>query len=424
MNYNETLKYFEHLEMFGIKLGLQNIKKLLSLSGNPEKNLRFVHIAGTNGKGSTAVFIAEILKASGYRVGLYTSPHLNRFEERILLNGNYISRPSLTALTNYYRELIEKERDFSPTYFEIATAIALKYFSEKKVEIVIMEAGLGGRLDATNIIKPEVCVITGISRDHTRFLGNRISDIAEEKFSIIKPGAGVVAYLEQRPLRKRLKDICKRGRNSAMFVGEDINSNLRKTSLGGQVFTLSPARCRVKIKLLGRHQLINAGLAFGATRILSGRGFNINLSHIRKGLEQAVWPGRFEILKTRPYIVLDGAHNLEAIKKLKETLSYYFSDRKIILVLGIMSDKDWPRMSRAIASLAAGVVTCSIESSRAHPAESIARAVRKVNKDVIACGTLREAVSAALDRAGKKDVICITGSLHVVGEARRFLKLA
>ncbi|MBL7170671.1 MAG: bifunctional folylpolyglutamate synthase/dihydrofolate synthase [Candidatus Omnitrophica bacterium] len=430
MDYNETLKYLEHLEIIGIKLGLENIKKLLLLSGNPAKPMRFVHIAGTNGKGSTARFIAEILKRSGYKVGLYTSPHLERLEERFLVNGNCISRERLAGLATYYRELIKKEKDFSPTYFEVTTAIALKYFLDERADICIMEVGLGGRLDATNVINPEVCVITSISQDHMQYLGHRLSDIAGEKFSIIKPGVCVVTSIRERLLIKKLKDICQRSKNPLMVVGEDIEYKLHKADLHGQIFSLNKTQPPFKIKLLGTHQLINASLAYGAVKMLSQRGFNITLEHIREGLEETTWPGRFEVLAGRqshpfrgsPSIVLDGAHNVAAIKRLKETLGSFFPAKKILLVLGIMADKDWSHIIRAIAPVAREVVTCQIQSKRACPSKDIAREAKRFNSNVTDGGSVEDAISMARDRAGKEDVICVTGSLYVVGEARKFLK--
>jgi len=439
VNYNEALRYFNRLEMVGIKLGLENIKRLLLLSGNPEKGtpkgmaepMRFIHIAGTNGKGSTARFIAEILKASGYKVGLYTSPHLERLEERFLVNGNCISQEQLAALTSYYHELIKKQKDFSPTYFEVTTAIALKYFLDERADICVMEVGLGGRLDATNIIKPEVCVITSIGQDHMQYLGHRLSDIAGEKFSIIKSGAGVVSSISQRELIKKLKDICQKNGNSLMLVGEDIEYNLQHADLQGQIFTLNKTALPFRIRLLGRHQLINASLAFGAVMMLTHRGFNITLEHIREGLEGTSWPGRFEVLAGRqshpfrgsPCIVLDGAHNLDAIKQLKNTLRDFFPNKRIVLVLGIMVDKDWSHIIRAIVPVAREVITCQIESERACPSRDIAREAESFNSNVIDCGSVKDAVSMARERAGEEDVICITGSLYVVGEARRILKL-
>ena len=433
MQHQDTLKYLEGLEKIGIKLGLENIKRLLELSGNPERGtpkgmagpMRFIHIAGTNGKGSTARFITEILKRSGYNVGLYTSPHLERLEERFLVNGNCISQQRLAGLTLYYQKLIRKEKDFFPTYFEVTTAIAIKYFASKKADICVMETGLGGRLDATNIIKPEVCVITNISRDHMQYLGNRLSDIAGEKFSIIKPGAGVVTSVNQKALVKKLRNICRKNGNSLMVVEEDIKYKLRHADLQGQEFTLNLVKSNTfKIKLLGSHQLINASLAFAAVKMLSRRGFDISLRHIREGLEGTTWPGRFEVIQSKPYVVLDGAHNPDAVKKLKQTLEDFFSNRKIILVLGIMADKEWAHIIKLIAPVAREIVTCQIESKRACSSASIAREAKRFNSNIIDGGSVKNAISMAQERVGKEDVICVTGSLYVVGEARRFLKLA
>lgn len=424
MNYRETLIYLERLEQIGIKLGLENINRLLLLSGRPERKLRFVHIAGTNGKGSTAAFMAEILKYAGYRVGLYTSPHLNRFEERIVINGTSIGPRRLASLATYYKCLIEKERSFSPTYFEVSTAMAIKYFSEEDVDICIMETGLGGRLDATNIIKPEVCIITSISQDHMQFLGYRLSDIAREKFSIIKPGADVVAYLKEALLKRELKRICRRYKNLLILVDEDIEYNIVERSLVRQVFTLQIDGRDVffKLRLLGDHQVINACLAFGGINILSSKGVNVNLQHIRKGLENTYWPGRFEIINRRPYIVLDGAHNTEAIKRLRDTLRVYFPDRELVLILGVMADKDWRSIIKELTPGARMVLACDIESKRACPAEVIARESRRFNMDVNAFGSVKEAIDMAMEKAGDNDIICITGSLYLVGEARKIFK--
>lgn len=435
MNYPETLNYFEALERIGIKLGLENIKKLLSLSGNPESELDFIHIAGTNGKGSTAAFMAEILKASGYRVGLYTSPHLVRFEERISLNGIPISEERLAKLATYYRDLIEKEKDFSPTFFEVTTALAFKYFAEEKVKIGVMEAGMGGRLDATNVIKPEAAVITSLSQDHVQYLGQRLADIAGEKFSIIKPGVAVVAGVGQKILKEKLKEICARNKNPLTLLGKDIQYRLFKSDLTGQEFEIHPhtqldyghsskwlgVGARLKIKLLGLHQLDNAVLAIAGVEILRERGYNITLPQLREGLRNTSWPGRFEKVSTRPYIILDGAHNLEAVKKLKEALRYYFPRRGIVLVLGIMADKNWPLMVRTLAPLARLVITGQVSGERACPSEKLGQEALRFTKEVIMSSSIREALATALDRASEEEVICVTGSLYVVGEAKQAL---
>ena len=419
MNYLETLKYFEALERVGIKLGLENIKKLLFLSGNPENELNFIHIAGTNGKGSTAAFMAEILKTSGYRVGLYTSPHLVRFEERISVNGKLISEERLAKLATYYRDLIEKEKDFSPTFFEVTTALAFKYFAEEKVKIGIMEVGMGGRLDATNVIKPEVAVITKLSQDHVQYLGQRLSDIAGEKFSIIKPGVAVVAGVDQKILKEKLKEICAGNKNPLTLLGENIEYRLIKSDLSGQEFEVKGER--FKIKLLGLHQLDNAALAIAGVEILRERGYNITLAHLRGGLEKTDWPGRFEVAGTKPYIILDGAHNLEAVKKLKEALGYYFPKKGIVLVLGIMADKNWPLMVRILTPLARLVITGQVAGERACPSEKLGHEALRFTKEVIMCPSIREALAKAMERAGKDEVICVTGSLYVVGEAKQVL---
>jgi len=445
MTYQQVLDYLSSSEHLGIKFGLSNIKKLLRDIGFCYEKFRIIHITGTNGKGSVAIFLSSILKEAGFRVGLYTSPHLVDFRERIQVDGSYISKrrvvelfPKLLFLTRTTRP----ELSVKPTYFEIMTALALQYFSQANVEIAILEVGMGGRLDATNVFKHSlVSIITNVDLEHTEYLGKKISDISREKAGIVKRNGIVITGVKQRRALEVIEGVCQKKKARLFLLGKDMNVqqvNQRRNDndfCDFQKFDyqgIFNSFRDLKIKLLGRHQIENAGLALGAIEALKLRGIHVTEKHLRKGLEKATWPGRLEVLNCVNWkgkdcrVVLDGAHNPAAIRCLKNAfLEGVIPHRRIILVLGILKDKDVKKMVAEIVPLCQEVVVTSPRTERAFNKSLLRREILKYlpsNRVRIGDG-VEGALKKALEIANSDDLICVTGSLYTVGEARSALKV-
>ncbi|MFB0526667.1 MAG: folylpolyglutamate synthase/dihydrofolate synthase family protein [bacterium] len=444
MTYPQVLDYLSASEHLGIKLGLSNIKKLLRASGIGDEKFRIIHITGTNGKGSVAIFLSSILKQAGFRVGLYTSPHLVDFRERIQVDGKYISKRKASELLSQLLFLIRTSRakfSLEPTYFEIMTALALQYFSQANVEIAILEVGMGGRLDATNVFKHSlVSIITNINHEHTDYLGKRISDISREKAGIIKKNGIVITGVKQKGALEIIKGVCQKKKTRLFCLGKDIKVqqiNQRRNAdnlYDFQMFNyqgIFDSFRDLKIKLLGRHQMENAALALGAIEALRLRGIQVAENHLRKGLENAIWPGRLEVMNyvngkgENCRVVLDGAHNPAAMRSLKNALlEGVIPHRRIILVLGILKDKDVRKMVPEIVPLCQEAMVTSPNTERGLDKNLLRREV--VN--YLPSGRVRvendvgEALMRALEIAGRDDLICVTGSFYTVGEARRALK--
>ncbi len=410
-------------------VGLRRTAWLLSALGNPERAVPAVHVAGTKGKGSTAAFLASILRASGRHVGLYTSPHLHTFRERIRIDGQPISEQNFAALTSeiapFNARLAEEKPGWGEaTAFEASTALAFLAFARAGVDVSVIEVGLGGRLDATNVLEPEVSVITSISYDHTKILGDTLAEIAGEKGGIIKPGRPVVSAPQQPEARETLIRIAGE-RGCQLLLGDrDWWSRGASTSFDargpwGDYHDLRSA-------LVGRHQAENAGTAIATCWTLRQRGFEISEEAMRHGLTQVSWPGRFEVLRSHPTVVVDGAHNVDSFERLAETLRDEYSGRRIILVLGIGSDKNVEEMVRAIGPLSGLIVATSSRHPRAAAPERLIAAVDGIEPapQVMTAPDVAAALRVALDSADDDDVICASGSLYVVAEAREALGLA
>ena len=341
MNYDEALEYIHGTLKFGSKLGLHNIGALLGLMGEPHKKLKFVHIAGTNGKGSTSAYISSILTEAGYRTGLFTSPFIQRFTERIRIGDDEISQVELAEITSFVKSCVDRMiamGESHPTEFEIVTAIALEYFYREKCDIVVLEVGLGGRFDSTNIIDtPEVAVIATINYDHTDRLGSTLAEIAFEKAGIIKPGGDVVIYGQDREVEKVFENAC--AERGAKLTRADFSGIVvHDFGIDGQIFSFE-RHDRLRIKLLGRHQTRNAALALKAAEVLREKGFSISDAALKRGLENTRWPGRLEVLSRDPVVLIDGAHNPEAAAVLKNTLDVYFPGRPVTFIMGVLMDK-------------------------------------------------------------------------------------
>ncbi len=397
-----TLNYLYNLERFGIKLGLDVIKELLKRLGNPEKQLKTVHITGTNGKGSTACYIATILEKAGYKTGLYTSPHLVNFTERIKINGLEISEKELCALVE---EIREKSKEIQPTFFEFTTALAFLYFARKKVDIAVIEVGMGGRLDATNVLIPEVSVITHIDLDHMKYLGNTKLKIAKEKAAIIKMGVGLVTAEQDPNILKLFQKVCDQQKSKLVHVK---NWKFISGDLKGQEFEFEGKKYFTK--MLGLHQLQNAATAINVAHQLQQK-WKISEKAISEGIATAHWAGRIDCISNNPLIMVDGAHNLDGITKLSEFLKTV-PDREV-LVLGIAEDKKISKMVQLIAPLFKKAIITQGNYKPA-PTAIIAAEVRKY----IPCEeipSVKEALTRAKELAKGKLIFC-TGSLYMVGD--------
>jgi len=382
---------------------LERARRLLQSLGSPQEALRATHIAGTKGKGSTCIFVANVLKEAGFRVGLYTSPHLVDVRERIrVLPEEEIPKKDFSGLIKKIKPQAEKLRQTklgSLSYYEILTALAFLYFKEKRCDFVVLETGIGGRLDATNLVSSLVCAITPISYEHTEVLGNTLGEIAAEKAAIIKDKSQIVITAPQRPsvlavIRRRAKKIGAELRQ----VGEDI-----------QITGL-------KVGLLGRHQIINATVAVGCLRALRCFGVKISPEAIKEGLKNTRWPGRLEIISRRPKIILDAAHNRASASALKEALDKFFKFRKLILVFGVSQDKDVKGILKELAPQAARIILTKANSPRAMQPEVIKSFIKANGRVVSSSGNPQQALKVARQSAGQKDLILVCGSLYLLGE--------
>jgi len=414
VTYAEAVQFLYGLRLFGAKFGLENTFKLAALAGNPQEKLRFIHVAGTNGKGSTCAMLESIYRASGLRVGLFTSPHLVSFRERIQLNRQLVSENEVVRLVAELQSLLKQfPADHHPTFFEVVTVMALKFFCEQKCDLVIWETGLGGRLDSTNIVTPLASVITNIAFDHQQWLGDTLEKIAAEKAGIIKPGVPVVTAADEPEALTVIEKTARENNSSLVKVGQASRLSTfeqEKSETGA-----TPVR-----RLLGDHQKLNAALALAAVEILQSK---IPVSHeaIHNGLVYVNWPGRLQLIQ-RPNgqkILLDGAHNVAGAKALRDALEKHFPAVGRALVLGVLQDKDWQHICEILAPLAGRIFTVPVASERAASANELAVACRAANPaaESLACASLNE----ALKRTAGDTFVVITGSLYLVGEALELL---
>ena len=422
VNYREFSDWMFNLERFGIKLGLENVSEFLGLIGNPHRDFKTVHVTGTNGKGSVCAFVAEILRVHGLKVGLYTSPHLVDFRERIVIDGQQISEDDVLRLGIPLKEIMERmkaeDMEKQLTFFEFTTGLAFKYFSEKKVDIVVTEVGMGGRLDATNVVSPEVAAITRIGLEHTNYLGNTIQDIAREKAGIIKAGAIVVTCERGAEALSVIETTCKKKGATLRRIGHDFDVSSVKQALEGTTFdyrgrsTISGLETR----LVGAYQAENVAGAIAIIEELSERGMRVTEKDIRKGLLSTRWPGRLDVVSREPLVILDGSHNPDGISTTVKVLK----DLKLVpltYVLGCMDDKDAEGIVRAIAPTASAIYCTQSRYKRALPAERLCSIVDKEfegRHEVVQKS--EEAFKRALDSFGGRGV-CVIGSLYLVGEA-------
>ncbi len=425
MNYNESLKYIEETHKFGMRLGLDNIEKLLELLGNPQDKLNIIHVAGTNGKGSTCSFITSILKGSGYKVGLYTSPYLETFTERIRINGINIPQEDVARIVT----LIKKKIDYMvangyhyPTEFEIVTAMAFYYYYEQNVDFVALEVGLGGRYDATNVIKTsKVSVITSISLDHVGILGDTIAKIAYEKGGIIKENGVAIVYDQSDEAKDVIKSICKE-KNAQYIEARFDNVKIIKSDINSQTYScklMDKKYNDLEIELIGEHQINNSIVALNTIEYLNKtENLNINEDAIRLGLINTRWPGRIEKIMDKPTFIIDGAHNEDGAKSLARALEKNFNNKKSTLLIGMLEDKDIDGVLDILMPYFDKVITTTPDNPRAIDCEILKEKISKYTDDVISKSNIEEAVKYTFDNAGEDDVIISAGSLYMIGTVR------
>ncbi len=406
-----------------VRLGLARTRELLAGLGNPQDRLKFVHVAGTNGKGSTSAFTASICQAAGLRTGLFTSPYVMEFNERIQVDRKSISDADLLDVTRRAKAQADRMEDV-PSSFELLTAVALTYFAEQACDIVVLEVGLGGRLDSTNVIEhPLVCAITPIALDHTAILGDTVAAIAAEKAGIIKPGSPVVCCTQEpeaaRVIRSRCAEL-----GCSLTVPRFSRAHARYED-GFQVLSYDGID-NVRLSMCASYQPVNAVMAIEIARLLRVRGLDISDAHIKAGLEAARWPGRFDIVGRNPAVVVDGGHNEQGARVLADSLRCAFGGAPVTFVMSVLADKDYRAMIEQVAPLAARVFTVSAPyTDRALPAQDLAAAVRDAGiEQVRACRDFTDACENALCAAGRDGVVCCFGSLYSVGEAMRALESA
>ncbi len=413
MTYKQALNYLYGLQKYGVKFGLSKTSNIMKKMGNPHKGQKYIHIAGTNGKGSVSAMIESVLMKSGLKVGFYSSPHLVRFTERFRINRKEISKKKVVELTEEIKSIINPAEP--PTYFEATTAMALAYFARENTDIAIMEVGMGGRLDATNIIRPLVSAITNISMEHQAFLGNTLNEIAGEKAGIIKKGVNTIASATQPGVSNLFRKVCEERKAPFFQVGKDVR--YRNSDNGFNYYGLNRKISNINLTLKGEFQHRNTALAIGILELLEKKGYKLKDQDIKSGVEETTWTGRIQVLSEKPLIVVDGAHNPGAARVLVDAVKNDFDYKRLILILGVMADKDINSIVKEIAGMADQVICSSPEYFRSATPEELHKIVSHYNKKTEMIKTLPEAIKKAKGIAKPDDMILITGSLFTVGEA-------
>lgn len=429
MNYEEAIDFIHSTYKFGSKLGLENIRKLTELLGNPQDSYKIIHVAGTNGKGSTCSLIREVLIEAGYKTGFFISPYLEEFNERVQVNKEPIDKESLARITALVKDKINimlAEGFNHPTEFEVITAIGFEYFKEQNIDFLVLEVGLGGRFDSTNIVKsPLVSVITSISYDHTDYLGDTLEKIAYEKAGIIKENSNVVIY----PQGDNVKDVIKSKaaeNNTKVYEADASHIEKSNSSIKGQEFKYLKKDVfqidELKINLLGDHQLLNALTALLALEVVKKEGYNISSENVKNGFMNCKFPGRFEIVNENPLIILDGGHNEDGIEKFAKTIKEYFNDKKIIFFFAMVKDKDQAGVIKHIVPISKEIYTLTPESPRALSAEDLSEMVKKQSNIKVTPLESYQDILTVIKNANKSDIIAFAGSLYMIGSVRTLLR--
>lgn len=416
MTEREAIEYIENQGWSETRLGLDRIRALLAALGNPQEKLRFVHVAGSNGKGSTCAMLDSILRCAGYRTGLYTSPYIECFNERMRVNGEDISTAELTRVTERVKAIAEAMDDH-PSQFELVTAVAMQYFYERRCDIVVLEVGMGGALDSTNVIPaPEVAVITNIGLEHTEYLGSTITEIAAAKVGIIKPGCSAVCYDGDSAATAVLEKAC-HSCGVSLHRADFAQLEAISETLDGQRFRYRGAEHT--ISLLGAHQLKNAAVVLETVDALRERDWDIPAQSVERGLLGAKWPARLEVLGRSPLFILDGGHNPQCASALAESLNRLLPGEKSVFLMGVLADKDYAAMVDAVLPLAERFVCVTPESARALPAGELCEFLRERGAEAEMCGSMDDGILKALLAAGEDGCVISFGSLYMAGAVRR-----
>ena len=420
MNAEQAIANIHSVFWKGSVPGLSRTRTLLEKMGNPQKKLKFVHIAGTNGKGSTAAMTASILEKAGYRTGLYTSPYIYRFHERMQVDGVPISDEDLVAVTEFVKPLADSMTEH-PTEFELVTCIAFAYFYRKGCDIVVLEVGMGGALDSTNVIDtPEVAVITNIGLDHTEYLGSTEEEIARTKAGIFKDHGRAVIYRGKPEVEAALEQVC-REKHVDLKKADFASLNRKQHSLEGQVFDCG-SRKDLFLPLLGDHQLHNAAVVLAVADTLVEAGWRITEDNIRQGLRDVRWPGRFDVVSREPLFIIDGGHNPQCIEALVKNIADYLQGKRIIALTGVLADKDYADMYRPVLPSVTKFVCITPPNPRKLEAPVLAEHLRRAGAEAEACGTIAQGVARARELAGREGVVLCFGSLYSIGPIRDALE--
>ena len=427
MKYEEAMEYIHKVGNFGSNYGLERTFRLLEILGNPQNKLKLIHIAGTNGKGSTTAMLCSLLIGKGFKVGMYTSPFLEEFEERIQINGKNIPKETLGSLMDKLKDAVDKvisEGYSHPTEFEVITCLMFLYFYEEKVDYGVIEVGLGGRLDSTNVINPILSVITSISFDHTNLLGNTLAEISKEKAGIIKKGVPVVIYPQEKEaldvIENKAKDL-----GSKLYIIDKNDGEFIKTLQEDKLYQVINIKNQIEVELplLGEHQIYNLLVALKAFKVISEiEGFTITEDEIKQSVRNVKWIGRLEMMNKSPMVVIDGAHNIQGINGLRKNVEKYFKYKNIYLLLGILADKQVEDMVKTICPLAKKVYALTPHSDRAELADELKKVIDKYNDNCVVFENYEEAFKSALHEAGSEDLILISGSLYMVGDMRKIIR--
>lgn len=427
MKYIDAMKYIKNCSKFNTSKSLDSTFKLLELLGNPEKNIKAIHIAGTNGKGSITAMLTEVLIQAGYKTGMYSSPFIEDFEERIQINGINIDKDVLsnlvTTISIQIDILISKGYE-PPTEFQLITCIMFLYFSNSNIDYAVIETGLGGRLDSTNVIQPILSIITSISLDHLNVLGNTIEEIAFEKAGIIKPSTPVVCYPQKPSVKSIIEATCKDNLSPFIEVAENCVSDLHISDSLYQYFVVQTTKKNydIELSLLGKYQLLNCATAIYATEQLQDLGLKITSEDLMSAMKTVKWPGRFEVMHKSPYLIIDGAHNTDGISALISSIKDYLKYDKLILIIGMLSDKSVEEIVPLIAKEAQQVITVTPNSDRSISAQDLRNIFFKYNENVYFEKDYELALKSALYDAKPKDLILICGSLYMIGDMRKLIR--
>ena len=417
MDYRQAVEFVESSSIVRERYGLEKLQQALHLLGDPHHHTEFVHIAGTNGKGSTAAMTASVLQTAGYRTGLYTSPHLMRYNERIQIDGVPISDEDFVEAASQVQRVCEQLGGV-PIVFEVLTLMALWYFAQQHCDIVVLEVGIGGLLDSTNVIpSPKVAIITQLGMDHTETLGNTLEEIAAQKGGIVKEGTPTVMALQEPSAVAVVQQICDK-HHAPLALADPERLRVIDASVAGQ--TLEDREYgKLKLPLAGEHQRKNAANVLEAVAMLRTQGYRISDDDVREGIAKTVWPARFERLSTAPDFILDGGHNPQCLHAATAALREYYPGQKVVFLVGMMADKDTDHMLAEMASIAKSFVCIRPDSPRAMQPQLLAQQLtERFHLPACACGSVREGIAEATRQAGKEGVVCALGSLYLAGEVR------